>query len=213
MRRLLAVLLFAAPATAQSFDCTKAVSVTEKEICKDENADLQERDAAVNRLYGDIQGNPGAGQALSGQSAWIRARDACGAKVQCIRKRYDERIAILARAAGDEGGITGTYEYKLSADTDQGTAFVVRESDGSLSATISTVSGPTFHTCDAGFETAEAIGDAWLYTGAKEDADFEGKICRILVRQQKNAIRIDSLNCTSFCGARGFFDETYMRAE
>jgi uncharacterized protein len=209
VKRLFALLIFVTPATAQSFDCTKAASITEKEICKDENADLQERDEAVNRLYKDLQSNPDA----SGQSAWIKSRDACGAGAECIRKRYDERLAILAKAAGDESGITGSYEYKFSDDTDFGTAFIVRESDGSLSATISTVSGPTFHTCDAGFESAEAIGDAWLYTGTNDDADYEGKICRILVRQQKNAIRIDSLNCTSSCGARGHFDETYTRAK
>jgi uncharacterized protein len=213
VKRLFALLLFISPATAQSFDCAKAVSVTEKEICNDENADLKERDEAVNRLYKDLQGNPDSKQALSGQSAWIKARDACGANATCIRKRHDERLAILAKAAGDEAGITGSYEYKFDEETNFGTAFVVRESDGSLTGSISTVSGPTFHTCDVSFEGAEAIGDAWLYTGTKEDADFEGRICRILVRQQKNAIRIDSLNCTSSCGARGYFDETYERAK
>lgn len=224
--RTLAIIILGAttvPALADpSFDCTKASTPVEKTICKDENTYLAYRDTVLAELYADLKEQGGYEKVLGGQPAWLKARDACGADAACLTRQYDRRIAELARAAGDEGAVTGTYDYSTTYDseqsedgkvTDSGEAFVVRMNDGTLSGYVDTVSGPTFHTCNLEFDSAEAMGDAWLWTGSSDEQDFEGKTCRVLLRSGKASLRIDSLNCTYFCGARGYFDETYAKVK
>lgn len=202
-----------APAAAgPSFDCAKAATAVEKTVCSDENAELALRDAALARLYGALKEHGGHDKVLGGQSAWLGSRDACGSDAKCLIKRYDERLAVLAREAGDENGVTGSYSYRLSADTDDGSAFVVREADGGLSGAISTVSGPTYHTCEVTFEAANAIGDAWVWDDPAASGGAED-FCRILLRPGQDTLRIDSGSCQTYCGARGFFDETYKRTK
>jgi uncharacterized protein len=219
--RLVAVMLLAqvAVAQAQSFDCTRASTVVEKAICDDGNPGLALRDAALGRLYAALKTEGGHDAVLAGQAAWLKSRDRCGAKAACLERAYDKRLGELARAAGDAGGVTGTYRYHLPGEegadySNDGEAFVVREADGTLSGSISTVSGPTYHTCEVQFEAAEeAEGAAWQWQGSEDEVDFEGKTCVIDFAARPGELRISSQNCSYFCGARGWFDETYARVK
>jgi uncharacterized protein len=93
---------FAAPAAlAQSFDCTKARSPTERAICSDPS--LGALDRAVADAFGQAMSRPQAdGAALrAGQFGWLRQRDA-GCKVPaprltaCLKSALTERLAVLA---------------------------------------------------------------------------------------------------------------------
>ena len=215
------VFLFASPASAEpSFDCAKAGSAVEKALCLPENENAAFRDTVLAGLYKDMKEQGGYEDILAGQSQWLKSRNVCGGNVDCLVKSYDARIAELAKAAGDETGVTGSYAYDIEYDPEDpntepfsnvGDAFVYRDLAGELNGYISTVSGPTFHTCDVGIEEAEAMGDAWLFTDTEEYKDFEGRLCRVLIRQDKQSLRIDSIGCGSWCGARGYFDNTYAK--
>lgn len=202
----------AAPAFADaSFDCAKAGTAVEKEICKDANYDLGERDKVLARLYVGLKRAGGHDAVLKQQGAWLKKRDACGPKPECLSRRYDERIAELAEAAGDEAHVTGTYSYSLAEDTDFGTAFVARMADGNLTAMISTVSGPTFHICELSFDGARPHNSGWQWVDSEEA--YEGGHCTVNLLPGRDTLAISSENCSLYCGARGFFDQTYRRAE
>jgi uncharacterized protein YecT (DUF1311 family) len=103
-----------APAQAQtpapavpSFECSRAVSVVEKEICAiSEFADL---DSRIAKLYTQDQAIVSArdAEALRGdQKAWLRERDACGNLIHgnppiyidvyaCLRDQLNRREAFL----------------------------------------------------------------------------------------------------------------------
>jgi len=194
-----------------SFDCGKAQTAVEKEICKDENYDIGNRDKILAQLYRDLKQEGGHDAVLKGQKAWLKERDACGAKPKCLAQRYDERIAELALAGGDEVKVTGTYAYQLSDAPDSGTAFVARMPNGTLSGWISTVSGPTYHTCDVSFEGAKPSGKGWQWVDAEESS--QGDKCSVTFTPGLDSMSIASKDCRDYCGARGFFDETYERVK
>jgi uncharacterized protein len=217
VRALLSIVGLALSATAvaaqPSFDCSKAATAVETAICADENSDLAVRDRALSRLFSSLKEEGGHDKLLSAQQAWLKQRNGCGGDASCLRRSYDERLAKLSSAAGDEAGVTGTYRYQFSDDTDLGGAFIVRQSDGTLMGKIQTITGPSFHGCDVDFDRAEAFGDAWLWTGAEEDTATPGERCQILFRTDGNTLRIDSRNCNYWCGMAGYFDQTYSRAK
>ena len=209
-------LLFAAtPALAQegpSFDCARASTPTEKAICEDEQGGLAIKDRVLSRLYASLKDQGSHDAVLKRQSAWLEERDGCGGDADCISVAQMERLAELAEAAGD-ASVTGSYSYGTGEDTNFGSLWAAREADGSLTGGISTVSGPTYHLCNVEFEQADAVGNAWVWDGPQDAADGERKSCRILVRPEGAALRVDSTNCRYYCGARGYFDETYARAK
>jgi uncharacterized protein len=207
------VLLMPAVGLAQepSFDCAKASTPVERTICDESNSDLAARDGALARLYAALKDAGGHDDGVKSQSAWLAARDACGTNNVCLEKQYDKRIGELAKAAGDETGVTGTYAYQLSADTDQGTLWAVREADGTLSGDIDSVSGPGLNTCEISFDQTHALGDAWLWIGPTDEPAADGRQCHILFRPGRQKMRIDSFDCEYYCGANAWFDETYKR--
>lgn len=219
MRWAAAALLMvsALPANAQSFDCTMAQTPVEKAICDEANTNLATRDLAMGQLYSALKEEGGHDSVLAKQGAWLASRDRCGAKVDCLEKAYDKRLLELAREAGDTAGVTGSYRYHLTgeeatADSDFGDAFVVRQADGSLAGYISTVSGPTYHTCDVSFSDAEETSSGvWHWQGPAEEADSDGNLCEIDFTATSDALHIESQNCRYYCGARGWFDSDYTR--
>jgi uncharacterized protein len=213
LRRLLLILaLLPQAALAQpSFDCANASSTVEKAICEDANYDIAARDAAMSRLYSAVKGQGGHEALLAGQKEWLSRRDACDSDRDCLSRVYDERLAELASAAGDEQGVTGAYGYALEKETNFGSAVIIREADGTLSGNIDTVSGPTYHTCGVSFDGARPIGQSWLWEAPPEDTVADDGPCRVLFTPAAGNMRIDSLDCRAYCGARGWFDETYER--
>ncbi len=189
---LATMLLSASPAAAEmgfepSFDCAKAATPVEKILCTDEGSLAAARDGILGEYYKALKDMGGHEAVLAGQPAWLRKRDLCGTNIECLERAYDQRLAELAKAAGDEQGVTGSYTYNYpdegaEEDTDSGDLFAYRAIDGTLAGWIDTVSGPTFHTCGLEFDSAEAFGDAWLWTDSAENKDYDGRICRVLFR-------------------------------
>ena len=86
-----------------SFDCAKARTIVEKEICGEYQSALRAADRDLARLYTRAVA---AEPALRGsQRAWLRKRNACAKDeypADCIRRRYSERKGeLLGLVASD----------------------------------------------------------------------------------------------------------------
>lgn len=219
MKRLaaLVVLAMAVPAAADpSFDCAKASSAVEKAICSEDNPGLALQDGALGRLFAALKREGGHDAILASQREWLKRRDACGADVNCLTRRYDERLQILAREAGDRLGATGIYRYQLTGESSEegsnaGEAYIFYEPGGALSGSISTVSGPTYHTCEVGFDGGVAEGASWRWTDTETSSMHEGQRCTVTFTPGRNSMKIESEYCRDYCGARGYFDEVYKK--
>ncbi len=165
-------------------------------------------DRTLAALYSEARQGEVAGLARL-QKRWLAKRDACGADAACLSASYLKRLKELSRDLGDESGVSGGYGYQLSDETNFGEMWLARHADGSLSGGLQTVSGPTFHLCTVEFSNAEAIGDAWIWHQAKPGGNDRYERCTVLLRRQPSGIRIDSIGCRQYCGARGWFDADY----
>lgn len=104
----IAVALMAGNAHTASFDCAKASTKVEKLICADrELSELDDRMA--NAYEWDTEGGDALPRFRGSQKAWLAKRNAC-ADADCVRQRYDERIAELSckseRMAGAAIGVS-----------------------------------------------------------------------------------------------------------
>ncbi len=92
-----------APASAASFDCTKAATPDETAICA--SYVLSDLDTQMATLYGVRMQIPmlmGArGAAQDEQRAWLAQRHQCGGDVACIVQAYQARIAGLKQTISD----------------------------------------------------------------------------------------------------------------
>ncbi|MEH6660780.1 MAG: pentapeptide repeat-containing protein [Parasphingorhabdus sp.] len=85
-----------------SFDCGKAASKVEREICGEYASDLRAADRAIEALYKRASAE-GAGVKAS-QRAWLKQRNLCGATeypVDCIRESYSMRKGQLLGLLGE----------------------------------------------------------------------------------------------------------------
>lgn len=88
---LLGALILAAPlARSASFDCARASTSVERQICA--SAELSSLDTELAEHYSERMDSAGVRQA---QRAWLRQRDACR-DADCLRRAYQQRIAALA---------------------------------------------------------------------------------------------------------------------
>jgi uncharacterized protein len=90
-----AVMLAGMPAFGAGMDCRRAASATETAICA--RADLKQRDSELGSLYDKLAAAQPQGRAALQQSQrqWLKARDACGARNDCIASSYDSRLTVL----------------------------------------------------------------------------------------------------------------------
>jgi uncharacterized protein len=115
------LLFIAAPASAASFDCSRASSPDELTICN--NPRLSALDSEMAGLWYAYSRIPmmmgSSGNRGDEQVAWLARRRACGANAACIESAYNDRIAQLeqliagwmqanqAIATGGPGGCAG----------------------------------------------------------------------------------------------------------
>ena len=208
----LAAALAAQSAFAQeahpSFDCEKAGNAAEKAICQNELLKMMDRTMA--RLYRPAR-KAGGRPVAATQRKWMKARNACKDEYACLREKYTSRIILLARAAGDDAGVSGVYTYDMPREPSWGRMWLVRSPDGTLSGSLETVTGPTAHTCNIDFEKAVPKGAGWLWTNPDPSGDQE-EPCKLTITPVKGGVKIDGTNgCYDFCGARGYFTTTYTR--
>lgn len=86
-------------AEAASFNCARAGTATERAICG--NRALEDKDVEMATIFGLIRpvfAMGARGAFLDQQAAWIAQRNRCGADTACLRRRYDERIAVLRQS-------------------------------------------------------------------------------------------------------------------
>ncbi len=94
-------ILFALNSTAASFDCSKASTYVEKEICRNEN--ISTLDDNLNAQYKSLmnQSDENAKATLkSSQKKWLSSRNKCGSG-ECIETAYNTRIAQLSELSGN----------------------------------------------------------------------------------------------------------------
>ena len=102
---------------AWAFDCALAKSVTEKAICK--SPALMATDRQLNAAYRAALASQSAAQTeqlKKAQRAWIKEGDAaCSGVEDCLKKRYEERVAALAKTApvAEQAGGSGALTYKI----------------------------------------------------------------------------------------------------
>ncbi len=210
------VIMMASMVSAQqapSFDCKKASAPDEKGIC--ENFTVAWLDRQLDRAWKDALARADgqtSNTLRADQSAWLASRRECGSDVPCLTERYMLRLNALTTTATQLPAFSGTYAYS-KGENYSGSLNLVHHGDDTLAGAIDSVSGPSFHLCGVHFEGAEKIGTHYLWTSPRSDADGEGRQCKVLIQPLPNGdVRIDSLHCNQFCGARGFFDALYRGA-
>ena len=83
-----------AQANSPSFNCANAGTPVEHSIC--DNAELAVLDAQLAKVYKQARASAADGnQVREDQRAWVKARNRCGANVQCLRESYQVRITKL----------------------------------------------------------------------------------------------------------------------
>lgn len=80
-----------------SYKCRGNLTLTERTICDHQILGDLDR-AMANFYYATRDDTPyGARKALSREQAlWLRWRDTCGGAVNCLRRRYEQRIIDLS---------------------------------------------------------------------------------------------------------------------
>jgi uncharacterized protein len=128
LRVLLPLLLAATPplASAASFDCAKAGSVTEKRICADTR--LSALDDQLNTAYkAAVKGVKDRAALTADQKKWVaHTRDAC-ADTACLAGAYTTRIAWLkgldanagAKCGIDDTAVAGSWSRVHGGDFEE----------------------------------------------------------------------------------------------
>ncbi|NNF78334.1 MAG: hypothetical protein HKN05_09935 [Rhizobiales bacterium] len=156
-------------------------------------------------------GSEGEADLRSSQSAWLAARQGCGSDAGCLRKHYVSRLLQLTADSTEFASLSGSFAYQVGANH-FGTLSLVHHEDDTMAGNIETASGPSAHLCAIHFEGAQRIGTHYLWTGPRTEADSQGRQCRVLLQPLPGGdVRVDSLNCSQYCGARGRLDALYKK--
>jgi uncharacterized protein len=187
-----------AASAAPSFDCNRAQSISEREVCR--VPALQWLDRQLAHLYNEVRLR--GGQALiNGQRAFLVRRESCVTNVECIERVYGERLLAIGRYS-DTTDPVGRFRPTRFG----GEMWVVRY--GGLTGAIQILSvGDGGHTCV--FETDNATQTGKGVLKAVERGD-DGA-CRLNVIPDGNDQRVETQNCQSFCGMRSIMDGLYRR--
>lgn len=192
-----ALLLTLGAQAAPSYDCNKAVSTAEKEICRVPN--LQWFDRQLARLYKLAREQAGANTPaiIASQRDFIESRNACKADDDCIERAYKARLTELSPQVN-------VYEPFAEYRSPNGTLTIVRF--GFEAALNILTVGDNGHTCT--FETDHAT------VGGKGVIRWRDKACRMTIvpNDSEAALRVETKNCQDYCGMRAMMDGTYSRA-
>lgn len=91
---------FTTSAGATSFDCKKAVTFSEIQICSSQSLQLQ--DEKLNTAYVQVLEKSANKTGLrSEQRAWIKQRDLCES-FECVSQSLEERIKVLTDSSGPQ---------------------------------------------------------------------------------------------------------------
>ncbi len=195
---------------APSFDCAKASAPDEKGICEAFGVAWLDRQLA--QAWGDAIRRAGSGgepKLRAAQSSWLSERRGCGSDAACLANQYVARLRELTANSGEFSSLPGAFSYEVGPNH-SGKLHLVHHEDNTMAGNIETVSGPSFHLCGIHFEGAQSIGTHFLWTGPRSESDAQGRQCQVLIQPLPGGdVRVDSLNCAHYCGARGRFDALY----
>lgn len=177
---------------APSYDCARARSAAEREICR--VPDLQWFDRQLARLYKLAKEQAGGNTPalIASQRDFIESRYACGADSDCIERAYKARLTALSPQVN-------VYEPFAEYRSANGSLTIVRFGfEAGLN--ILTV-GDNGHTC--AFETDHAT------VGGKGVIRWRDNACRMDIIPDGGDLRIETKNCQEFCGMRAVMDGRY----
>jgi len=106
----LASLAWPGDGLAQSFDCAKAATESERAIC--DSPALAAWDAELADVYAAVLAKRSGTEESAlrqTQRAWIAARDSCDADRDCLAERYRKRLTALTKMGGLFPGWIGRY--------------------------------------------------------------------------------------------------------
>lgn len=199
----LALLALATPAHAAgpSFDCARAGTPTEFAIC--DNAALSELDLALAEAFRTARDRPGV---KDRQRAWIGERNLCGANVDCLEQRMQDRLAELAGPPAIPGFATpptpstGDRSGAYCPDPGTGFGFAQAGDRATISYAAFLANG---HACGTGPLSATREGAAWV--------NRDGG-CTVTVTLTATGFHITATpqdTCQAlYCGARAVISDT-----
>jgi len=190
--------------TAAGFDCSKAISSTEKRICGDST--LANMDQEMTAAYRNAIENTNDAQAgKADQLGWLAERDRCQDE-GCLRSEYQDRLVIL-RAVGP-GAEWASHWWRVDSSGLNGSELVI---------THVTPTGFDFEvSASAGANTGELSGKAIF--NASDRAHYQGTAqsgtegCSLAFKRVLNRLNIEQKGDEATCGAgRGvYFSGTYV---
>lgn len=208
-----------------SFDCGKATTAVEQAICDGWN--LSQQDQWLSDIYGALRKQLPADQAdrlKAEQKAWIKTRNgSCetpevsgdetleGERWNCLTLLYRQRLLALADQLeqltfGTPPGTGMSGYYAFETEGNWGELFLLQMPEKKVAFAISSVSGPTYHTCDVAGADAKRNNDLVMWQSPDEPA------CKITISlDSADQATVSSVDCSYYCGARGYFDFTYKR--
>ena len=193
------IALVTTPVSAEpSFDCSKAGSVSEREVCR--VPALQWFDRQLAHLYHDVKGKGGA-QVVADQRAFLAQREACGTNLECLDKAYGDRLKALGRLS-DVFDPVGQFRPTAFG----GEMWVVRFGFTGAIKILSVGGGGS--TCVFEIDNATQTGKGLL----KAVDSSGGETCRLdVMPDQSDNLVVQTHKCQSFCGMRAVMDGLYKR--
>ena len=195
---LLTVMLLASDTSAApSFDCAKAQSAAEKQVCR--VLDLQWNDRQLARLY-KLAREQNGDAVVAGQRKFIASREACRDDIECLDAAYKARLKELAPRVN-------VYDAfgEFAPEGMGGSMWIVRFGRDSAFK-ILTIGGGG-HTCTFDTDGAPQGGKGVIrYRGQGSNA------CRVTIAPDGDDVMVvQSKNCSDYCGMRATLDARYTR--
>ena len=119
---ILATLFCTSTSHAAGFDCSKAKSATEKTICS--TTSLSDLDEILVLGFNKAVASSADVKALkTAQQAWLKTRETCSSKVDCITQAYTSRISELINlVAKNSKPLTATNSNPTSVQSTPNTS-------------------------------------------------------------------------------------------
>lgn len=194
---LLPLLVTAANADP-SFDCAKAQSAAEKQVCL--VPDLQWSDRQLARLY-KLARKQNGNAVVESQREFLAKRDACREDTDCLDAAYKARLKELAPLVNVYDAF-GEFEPQGMG----GSMWIVRFG-GDAAFKILTVGGGG-HTCTFDTDSAPQGGK-----GVIRYQEKGANACRIAVAPDGDDMVVQTKNCSDYCGMRAVLDAKYTRVK
>lgn len=183
---------------APSFDCRKAQTISEKEVCR--VPELQWFDRQLAHLFREVKAKGGP-QVVADQRAFLAKREGCGNNLECLEGAYQERLRTLGQLSDATDAVASFRPTQFG-----GEMWVVRYGGMTGAIQLLTV-GDGGHTCVFETDDATQAGKGVLKAVVQGD---EGA-CRLNVLPEGDDLRVETHNCQSFCGMRAIMDGLYTR--